>query len=58
MLATLFFGGWDIPFMTADNSGPVSVPARAAVGIIALAKLLLLHLLLHLDPLDAAALPV
>ena len=26
MIATLFFGGWDIPFMTADNSGAVSLP--------------------------------
>ncbi len=24
MIATLFFGGWDIPFMTADNTGAVS----------------------------------
>ncbi len=26
MIATLFFGGWDIPFMTADNVGAVSFP--------------------------------
>lgn len=26
MIATLFFGGWDIPFMSADNSGAVSLP--------------------------------
>ena len=26
MIATLFFGGWDIPFVTADNSGAVSLP--------------------------------
>jgi NADH-quinone oxidoreductase subunit H len=26
MIATLFFGGWDIPFMTADNAGAVSFP--------------------------------
>ena len=25
MIATLFFGGWDIPFTQADNVGPVSV---------------------------------
>ena len=25
MIATLFFGGWDIPFMQADNAGPVSL---------------------------------
>jgi NADH-quinone oxidoreductase subunit H len=25
MIATLFFGGWDIPFMRADNLGPVSI---------------------------------
>jgi NADH-quinone oxidoreductase subunit H len=24
MITTLFFGGWDIPFMTADNTGAVS----------------------------------
>jgi NADH-quinone oxidoreductase subunit H len=26
MIATLFFGGWDIPFMQADNTGGVSLP--------------------------------
>ncbi|MBV6520930.1 MAG: NAD(P)H-quinone oxidoreductase subunit 1, chloroplastic [Gemmatimonadaceae bacterium] len=26
MIATLFFGGWDIPFMRADNVGAVSFP--------------------------------
>lgn len=26
MIATLFFGGWDIPFTTADNTGAVSFP--------------------------------
>jgi len=26
MIATLFFGGWDIPFMTADNTGAVPFP--------------------------------
>ncbi|HEX6317221.1 MAG TPA: NADH-quinone oxidoreductase subunit NuoH [Gemmatimonadaceae bacterium] len=26
MIATLFFGGWDIPFTQADNTGPVSFP--------------------------------
>jgi NADH-quinone oxidoreductase subunit H len=25
MISTLFFGGWDIPFMRADNLGPVSI---------------------------------
>ena len=25
MIATLFFGGWDIPFTQADNLGPVSI---------------------------------
>lgn len=25
LIATLFFGGWDIPFMTADNAGAVSI---------------------------------
>jgi NADH-quinone oxidoreductase subunit H len=25
MIATLFFGGWDIPFMTADNTSAVSI---------------------------------
>lgn len=34
MIATLFFGGWDIPFMTADNSGAVSGPmVLLSVGI-------------------------
>jgi NADH-quinone oxidoreductase subunit H len=26
MIATLFFGGWDIPFMSADNTAAVSFP--------------------------------
>ena len=26
MIATLFFGGWDVPFTQADNLGPVSFP--------------------------------
>ncbi|MBC7896008.1 MAG: NADH-quinone oxidoreductase subunit NuoH [Cytophagaceae bacterium] len=26
MLATLFFGGWDVPFTQADNTGAVSFP--------------------------------
>lgn len=26
MIATLFFGGWDIPFTSADNAGAVSFP--------------------------------
>jgi NADH-quinone oxidoreductase subunit H len=26
MIATLFFGGWDIPFTQADNLGPISFP--------------------------------
>jgi NADH-quinone oxidoreductase subunit H len=26
MIATLFFGGWDIPFTRADNDGAVSLP--------------------------------
>ena len=26
MIATLFFGGWDIPFTQADNTGAVSFP--------------------------------
>lgn len=26
MVATIFFGGWDIPFMSADNTGAVSFP--------------------------------
>ncbi|MCC6927428.1 MAG: NADH-quinone oxidoreductase subunit NuoH [Gemmatimonadaceae bacterium] len=34
MLATLFLGGWDIPFMTADNTGAVSGPlVLLSVGI-------------------------
>jgi NADH-quinone oxidoreductase subunit H len=26
MIATIFFGGWDIPFTQVDNAGPVSFP--------------------------------
>ena len=26
MIATLFFGGWDVPFTQADNAGAVSLP--------------------------------
>lgn len=40
MLATLFFGGWDIPFMTADNTGAVSGPLVLLSVIIMMAKTL------------------
>ena len=31
LMATLFFGGWDIPFTTRDNTGAVSLLMVAAV---------------------------
>ncbi len=40
MIATLFFGGWDIPFMTADNTGAVSLPLVLLSLAIMLAKVL------------------
>lgn len=40
MLATLFLGGWDIPFMTADNTGAVSGPLVLLSVIIMMAKTL------------------
>ena len=40
MLATLFFGGWDIPFMTADNTGAVSGPLVLLSVVIMMAKTL------------------
>jgi NADH-quinone oxidoreductase subunit H len=38
MIATLFFGGWDIPFMTADNAGAVSFPLVLLSMLMMLAK--------------------
>jgi NADH-quinone oxidoreductase subunit H len=38
MVATLFFGGWDIPFMSADNTGAVSFPLVLLSMLIMLAK--------------------
>jgi NADH-quinone oxidoreductase subunit H len=38
MIATLFFGGWDIPFMTADNTGAVSGPLVLLSVVLMLAK--------------------
>ncbi len=36
MIATLFFGGWDIPFTQADNTGAVSFPmVLLSMGIMA-----------------------
>lgn len=40
MIATLFFGGWDIPFMTADNTGAVSFPLVLLSMAIMMAKTL------------------
>ncbi|MFN8572485.1 MAG: NADH-quinone oxidoreductase subunit NuoH [Gemmatimonadaceae bacterium] len=40
MIATLFFGGWDIPFMTADNTGAVSLPLVLLSLAIMFAKVL------------------
>ncbi len=38
MVATLFFGGWDIPFMSADNAGAVSFPLVLLSMLIMLLK--------------------
>lgn len=38
MMATLFFGGWDIPFMSADNTGAVSFPLVLLSMLLMLAK--------------------
>ena len=38
MIATLFFGGFDIPFMTADNTGAVSFPLVLLSFLIMAAK--------------------
>jgi NADH-quinone oxidoreductase subunit H len=38
MMATLFFGGWDIPFMSADNAGAVSFPLVLLSMLMMLAK--------------------
>lgn len=38
VIATLFFGGWDIPFLTADNTGAVSFPLVLLSMLIMLAK--------------------
>jgi NADH-quinone oxidoreductase subunit H len=38
MIATLFFGGWDIPFTTADNTGAVSFPMVLLSMVIFAAK--------------------
>lgn len=40
MLATLFFGGWDVPFTTLDNVGAVSFPLVLASMAIMMAKTL------------------
>jgi NADH-quinone oxidoreductase subunit H len=38
MIATLFFGGWDIPFLRADNVGAVSGPLVLLSFVIMFAK--------------------
>ena len=38
MISTLFFGGWDIPFMQADNTGGVSLPLVLLSFLIMAAK--------------------
>jgi len=38
MIATLFFGGFDIPFTTADNTGAVSLPLVLLSSVIMAAK--------------------
>jgi NADH-quinone oxidoreductase subunit H len=40
LIATMFFGGWDIPFMSADNTGAVSGLLVLLSAAIFLAKVL------------------
>ncbi|MCC6319508.1 MAG: NADH-quinone oxidoreductase subunit NuoH [Gemmatimonadaceae bacterium] len=40
MIATLFFGGWDVPFTQADNTGAVSFPLVLLSMAIMMAKTL------------------
>ncbi len=56
MLATIFLGGWDIPFTTWDQQGGVAADARHLPVL--LREDVLLDLRRDVDPLDAAALPL
>ena len=56
MVTTLFFGGWDIPFGHWDEQG--GVLQTLATGGVLLPQGDVLDLLRHVDPLDAAALPL
>ncbi len=40
LIATLFFGGWDIPFMSADNTGAVSGLLVLLSAVIFIAKVM------------------
>jgi NADH-quinone oxidoreductase subunit H len=40
LMATLFFGGWDIPFMSADNTGAVSGLLVLLSALIFIAKVM------------------
>ena len=56
MVTTLFFGGWDIPFTDWDEQGGAA--ADAGDGRVLLPQGDVLDLLRHVDPLDAAAVPL
>ena len=77
LLATLFFGGWDIPFWTGDDmfrhegawirgfdeaGAPIPATPSVLITLLTLGGVLrqdrLLPPAVHLDPVDAAALPL
>ena len=59
LMATLFFGGWDIPFTLWDNTGAVHGAGKTLLTVVRLrGEGAVLPLPLHVDPLDAAALPL
>ena len=58
LMATLFFGGWDIPFTLWDNVAPHTLLKTLLTLGVLLGEDPVLPLRLHLDPLDAAALPL
>ena len=58
LMATLFFGGWDIPFTLWDNVAPHTLLKTLLTFGCLLGEDPVLRLRLHLDPLDAAALPL
>ena len=58
LMATLFFGGWDIPFTLWDNVAPhTGLKTLLTLGVL-LREDAVLRVLLHVDPLDAAAVPL